>query len=225
MVVRSASRIEAIQREHRASIAKLARDAAGNGKTLKQLAKLLDINYTTLKGALERRGYQHPRGMALLDVHYCSIFGTGLADTIADLAANSMSRGAISCELNIDAATLQRIADEHGIVFPKTIRKLDPTRIVAAMKSRVPHRNDLVLLTSDGQTHYIAEWARVKGFSATTLRKRLALGWPVHEALNHPVGERRHEIPLTPRARPSVSHPWRAERDAFFAQHNLKDND
>lgn len=43
------------------------------------------------------------------------------------------------------------------------------------------------LLTHDGQTLTLTEWAEIKGINRTTLEGRLIRGWPVDRALTEPV--------------------------------------
>ncbi len=92
MISRSPSRIAAIQRSHHASLVKLARESASRCETLRHLAKALGMNYSSLKMALAKRGYKHPRGMALVDAHYGSISGMDIASTVAaDLARRGLT--------------------------------------------------------------------------------------------------------------------------------------
>jgi len=57
------------------------------------------------------------------------------------------------------------------------------------------HRNAR-LLTHDGQTRCLAEWAEHVGLSTGTLWYRLRAGWPLALALSAPLGAVRHEIPV-----------------------------
>jgi hypothetical protein len=43
------------------------------------------------------------------------------------------------------------------------------------------------MLTCDGETHCVSEWAEIKGMSVKTLGTRLSRGWTVERALNHVV--------------------------------------
>jgi hypothetical protein len=47
------------------------------------------------------------------------------------------------------------------------------------------------LITHNGETLCLAEWAERTGIGRTTIRKRLTLGWPVDRALTVGVGGRR----------------------------------
>jgi len=45
------------------------------------------------------------------------------------------------------------------------------------------NRRDSVIITFDGKTQTVAQWAREKGIHKTTLRGRLEWGWPIEDAL------------------------------------------
>lgn len=39
------------------------------------------------------------------------------------------------------------------------------------------------MLTVDGQTHTLSEWARLTGIKKTTIKERLRRGWSIERAL------------------------------------------
>ena len=46
------------------------------------------------------------------------------------------------------------------------------------------------LLTYNGETHTISEWAEIVGMKRDTLKKRIYYGWPIEKALTEPVKQR-----------------------------------
>ncbi len=77
-----------------------------------------------------------------------------------------------------DDLTIDRINNEQGY-FPENCRWA--TEIEQANNKRNNH-----LLTFAGETHTIAEWARIKKVSSDLIRNRLNLGWSVEQALTEP---------------------------------------
>lgn len=53
------------------------------------------------------------------------------------------------------------------------------------------------LLTFNGRTMPLSEWAENVGIDHTVIRSRLRIGWPVERALTEPVPKRRRKEPLT----------------------------
>lgn len=49
------------------------------------------------------------------------------------------------------------------------------------------NRRNNHLVTYDGETHTMAEWARIKGMSWATLQHRIYRGWSLERAFNQPV--------------------------------------
>lgn len=63
----------------------------------------------------------------------------------------------------------------------------------ATPKEQAQNRRDNRLLTLNGETHCVSEWARIKGIGIITLGSRIKNGWSVEEALNRPVNDgKRH---------------------------------
>lgn len=64
-------------------------------------------------------------------------------------------------------------------------------------KQRAAMRSNNRLVTHDGETHSIADWARLVGITYGRLHSRIERGWPIELALN-PNGKRRHRKPQPP---------------------------
>lgn len=60
--------------------------------------------------------------------------------------------------------------------------------------------NTVKLITYKGQTHSIAEWARIIGLSGQTLHDRFKRDWPVDSALSEPIHTKG-----TPQVRPRTT--------------------
>ncbi len=220
-VQKAPSAIPGIQAAAKCSIVALARRAAAERMTLKALAIRLVIPHSTLKAALARRGYRLPVGSALLDCHLLAISGIGLADTLREMAASGLSRGAIARDLCVEPTTLQAVADRCGITFPRTMTIRDPSNIVAAMKARIASRNDLRVLKAGGEAMHLADWARKTCIPESTIRARLAHGWSVEDALTpSPRGTVRRGSSRMKVA--ADTHPWRRaeqQHDVLASEH------
>lgn len=71
-----------------------------------------------------------------------------------------------------------------------TLDRIDPNKGYSpencrwvSMKVQQRNRRNNVLLTYEGETHCVAEWAEKVGLQAPTLRHRLKAGWPIKSAL------------------------------------------
>jgi hypothetical protein len=64
----------------------------------------------------------------------------------------------------------------------------------ATQRQQNQNRTNNRLITFDGKTQFLTEWARHYGLNRTTLRKRLDKGWPVEAAITTPLNEVRQEF-------------------------------
>lgn len=62
-----------------------------------------------------------------------------------------------------------------------------------SMKKQENNRRNNILLTFEGETHTLSEWAEIKGIKYTTLNHRIKNGWTVERALTEKVGEKHRE--------------------------------
>jgi hypothetical protein len=53
------------------------------------------------------------------------------------------------------------------------------------------NRKDCVFLEVGGETHHVAEWARLKGLAEDTIRRRLKKGWSPEKAVTTPARKKR----------------------------------
>ncbi len=82
-----------------------------------------------------------------------------------------------------------------------------------AEQSRNTYRN--VLITHNGETKTLSEWARVAGITPACLRDRYRTGWPFHRAISLPPDSR------LPKGEKEVRFRYPAPRD--WRRQNLKD--
>lgn len=61
----------------------------------------------------------------------------------------------------------------------------------ATSKQQTTNRRSNRLLSVDGSTKTLTEWARQASIGATTVRERLKRGWPTRKAVFHPVDKKR----------------------------------
>lgn len=74
----------------------------------------------------------------------------------------------------------------------------DIDRMVAVMQAanegkaiQSQNRRDNNLVTFNGRTECLTEWARITGLNRTTIRKRINIGWSVEAALTTPLTRER----------------------------------
>lgn len=75
--------------------------------------------------------------------------------------------------------TIDRIDNEKGY-SPKNCRWIS-----VKMQSR--NRRDNILVTFNGETHILTDWADIVGLKKSTLRRRFEMGWSVEDALTRPL--------------------------------------
>jgi hypothetical protein len=80
------------------------------------------------------------------------------------------------------AHTLDRI-DVNGPYSPENCRWANPVQ-------QGRNRRVTRMLTHDGQTRSVGDWASVTGLSVNQVHKRLRRGWTVEQALTVPLGEK-----------------------------------
>ena len=204
--------LERVQKENKKSIVVIAKEYASLGLTLKRMSQDLGINYNSLKRALALRNYKHPYGIELIALKVLHETSWPFPEYLQIMIDDGLSRNEISSELGVDNKTLQSYAEKIGIVFIKC--KPKPKHfdsIINAIRARMPHRDDLHWLEYNGERLFIAQWSVRVGISASTIRKRLKLGWSHSDALSIPVGmaPRNCMVTSAPSRTPSKHHPWR----------------
>lgn len=176
--------LRTVKQLERRSIILLAHEFAERGKTIKVMAAELNIDYRSLKHLLQVFGHVHPRGIELVGKRIFFETRLTLIEYIRLMIKEGLSRNAIAGKLDVDNKTLQSFADRESIIFPLVpSRPKNLTNIVRALLSRVPDRQDLHWIEYKGEHLYVAQWARRVGVSATTIRKRLRMGWSIEATL------------------------------------------
>ena len=105
--------------------------------------------------------------------------------------ANYGGRGIDVCpEWRGDFAAFREWAMSHGYADNLSIDRIDNDRGYspdncrwADAKTQCGNRRTCHMLTVDGQTHTLSEWARISGIKNSTIRERLKRGWSIERAL------------------------------------------
>lgn len=105
--------------------------------------------------------------------------------------ANYGGRGIEVCpEWRGDFAAFREWAMSHGYADNLSIDRIDNDRGYspdncrwADAKTQCGNRRTCHMLTVDGQTHTLSEWARISGIKNSTIRERLKRGWSIERAL------------------------------------------
>lgn len=79
--------------------------------------------------------------------------------------------------------TLDRI-DTNGNYEPSNCR-------FVPMKTQSRNRRSNVLITYNGETHCMSEWAEIAGLKYMTFQHRLYAGWSMEDAMNRPLASMR----------------------------------
>ncbi len=64
----------------------------------------------------------------------------------------------------------------------------------ATQSEQCRNRRSNTLLTVDGETHCLAEWAELRGMNHTTIAQRIKYGWTVRDALFKPIDRRTWDV-------------------------------
>lgn len=169
--------IDRVQKRMEKTIVAIAKEFAVRGRTLRDMAGELGLNYSSLKRALRLRGYQHPVGLGLVSCKLRAECNVSLDDYLTAMISKGESRNSIAKDLGVDNKTLQSYADRKGYNFPavKPIPK-DFTNIIAAIKRRKYKRSHAVNV------------GLKNGIAYATIKDRIALGWNIDEAVTIPQG-------------------------------------
>jgi len=102
------------------------------------------------------------------------------------------------------------LAREYCVPLPRVLARLkrgwspeDAVTVPAGAR----HTNAR-LLTLNGETHCIADWARKVGINCATLSRRLATGSPLRQALTSPISQKRKSRILLFRGREQTLQDW-----------------
>ncbi len=217
--------LQQAQVAQRRSLVQIAKSFAHQGKTLKQMAQELSLNYVSLKQALIQRGYQHPYGIELVGARIEAETSWVLTDYIKMMVKEGLVRQQIASDLGVDSMTVKAFCERNGIIIPPG-RAIPRSfeKIIAAIRRRTASRSDLQWIEHNGEKRYLSQWAEITGIGVSTLKKRLKLGWTVSETLTTKVGKARKSMSMRtrPRRAPSENHPWREAEQAHFDENAAK---
>lgn len=114
-----------------------------------------------------KRSFKHYRNYGGRGIEVCERWRLSFLAFLADMGERPIGM------------TLERVDNNLGYT-------LDNCRW-ATRKQQSRNMRTNHLLSYDGQTRCMTEWAEIVGLPYTTLRGRMRLGWPVSRALTEPV--------------------------------------
>ncbi|MGP5159828.1 hypothetical protein [Pseudoalteromonas prydzensis] len=164
------------------------------GETLKYAAQSLGVKYVTMKNLSRKACISYPSSEELRNNYCIHTYGLNFREYVLKLKSENFSNRYIARQLNIQPCTLYLLADKHGLDIKGKPYKLDvvsSANINAAKERRFSTSKTAHLLTYEGETKTLNEWARKVGIDRTALRKRIVdLKWPISEAMMVPSGQK-----------------------------------
>lgn len=119
--------------------------------------------------------------------------------------------------------TAKQVAERSGMGVRTVYGRVSGDRILEGedlIDPHQPHRDGAVLLTHDGQTRCVAEWARIIGINHETIRGRLNCGWTVQRALTTPLDHQR-QMTRRHRNRRAIERISRASKAIALARRGI----
>ncbi|MBL0711969.1 MAG: hypothetical protein JJV99_13305 [Colwellia sp.] len=179
------------------------------GQTLKFASESLGVKYGTLKKLSRMAGISYPDSDELRNNYCIYTFGLSFRDFVLKLKAEKRSNRYIARQLNIQPCTLYLLAEKYGLDIKGKPYKLDEasaSNINEAKIRRFRTTKTAHLLTYEGETKTLNEWAREVGLDRTALRRRIVdLNWPISEAMTIPSGQERASKKF-PKLKPPKHH-------------------
>lgn len=107
---------------------------------------------------------------------------------------NYGARGITVCnEWKNNPSAFKKWALSNGCREDLTLERIDTSKGYspencrwATRKEQANNRRSNRLISFNGETHTLSEWAEKKGINSITIRSRLRLGWSVERALTEP---------------------------------------
>ena len=156
------------------------------------LARELTIRRLTKHGKCHSRIYETYRGMVdrcnSPNTHeYENYGGRGIKVCDEWMDFQNFYDWAMANGYNEDAersqCTIDRM-DVNGDYEPSNCR-------FVTMKTQQRNRRNNVLITYNGETHCLSEWAEIAGLRYGTFLKRIYAGWSMEDAMNKPLANTR----------------------------------